>query len=367
SLSAPWRIGSCPRSRSSSTNVRASGVSMSLATAIFTLKRLVDPSVCGRTDVVAASRRDRAEGTRDEGHHPADNMTRPEDQSPAERSPAKAVLLAQLLRQERSGYEIERLPCRAQGQWQWGMDHAFENVTRRTGHRDLLAREPLLHVEVEIAEGRWDDRGRRAQGAGKRLHLLVVGLPVPIAERPDPTSIHQKGRVDESRVDPHHQRGVGSRVASSRRKRAHLLRYPALHLAVERSDPRRDTIGFGPVPEDDGPNRGHRPLEPLPRILAIVGVRDDAGGDEGVRNLHQQRPAAAQHQKQLPADPSDHAVVREIAPVLARSLHDAIVRGRTWSTTRQPSAPKTRRRSARKIRPGRATSTTTASRRWRSS
>src|SRR5947208_7128170 len=138
--------------------------------------------------LVATSRRDRAERTRDEGHHPADDVARPEDQRPAKRSPAKAVLLAQPLRQERGGYEIERLPHRAKRQWQRRMDHAVEDVARRIRHRDLLALEPLVHVEAEIAERRWDDRGWRPESARERLHLLVVGLLIPIAQRPDPAS-----------------------------------------------------------------------------------------------------------------------------------------------------------------------------------
>ena len=67
--------------------------------------------------------------------------------------------------------------------------------------------------------------------------------------------------------------------------------------------------------EDDARGDVERPVEPAPRILAVVRVLGDARADERMRDLHDERGPASEEKDALPVHPPGDALGAEQARV----------------------------------------------------
>ena len=172
----------------------------------------------------------------------------------------------------------------------------------------MVACEHLAHVLVEVGEGLRLAIPRDAELLAEHLLLLVVALLLADRQRAHVARVHEKRRVDERRVDPHEQLGVPRVVRRACRVAATGLLRHALHPAVDLLDAVGRLLRGLCAAEDDLRGQVERPVEPAPRVLAVVRVLGDPGGDQRMGDLQDESAAAPEKQHALPVDtPRDGA------------------------------------------------------------
>jgi hypothetical protein len=224
-------------------------------------------------------------------------------------APAQAVLLAQLRRQQADVREHERTGRRSERRRQRRFEDRPRNLDGvRTDAQLGIQHSPL--VCPEVGERRRVDLGRCTEDGRHDLHLVVEPFRKLGSNPADVRLVHREAGIHERRMHPQHQLGIRSGI---RRAAA-----PAVDARMHGLHHRAHTVGVRARAEDDRVQRGHRPRQAPPGVVAVARVVDDPGRDEWMRRLHQQRTAAAEHQNRLTADAADRAIGSEIA-VLAHN------------------------------------------------
>ena len=162
---------------------------------------------------------------------------------------------------------------------------------------------------------------------GDDRHLAVVPLLLVARKPPDEPLVRGERALDERRVHPELELGVGRRVARSAREAAELVLGLAADVLVHGLDRLTGAIGLVLRSVRDQVERAERANEPAPEVAAEVGVLDDARRDERMRDLEEHGRAAPQEGRQRGvADAPDRALGREVA-VPAREPFGVLPRG----------------------------------------
>jgi hypothetical protein len=138
---------------------------------------------------------------------------------------------------------------------------------------------------------------RHAEQAPDRQRLGVETSAPFAGEWLQPGVHGRQRRVDERGVDPQREVRVTRRIRPAEPRGGRHVPHRSRHGAVEPVQaPDLGPCG-GSRPVDDAQVAAQRPDEPAPRVCAEVGVLVDALGDQGMRQLEQQRAGSGPEQQ----------------------------------------------------------------------
>ena len=145
------------------------------------------------------------------------------------------------------------------------------------------------------------------------LRLLVIRDALGRRERADEPFVGQQRAVRECRVHPEQQLRLVRVVRRPRRKRTDAGLEPPAHAGVDALDCADGGDRIRRVGEDQRQHEVEGAPEAFERALAEAAVRGDAGRDQRVGNLQEERASAADEERRFAVDAPRDAVAGEEA------------------------------------------------------
>ena len=231
----------------------------------------------------------------------------------AQWTPGVAVALAHHRRQQADREEPRRRCDLAEPGRQRRAEQRRGDRPAVAADRELRTAQHRAHVRLEGLVGRRHVGVGDAEQPRRDARLVVEAAALGEAQRPEKALEGDQRAVDQRRMHPQQQRRI---VGVVRRPGAEgaagALQSPA-DARVHALDAAHRRQRLGGATEHDRQGQLERSNQPLQRLLLEAAVLGDAGGDQRMGHLQEQRPAAAEQQDRLAVHPPGDAVGREKA------------------------------------------------------